>query len=126
MIIGLPGESSEQILDSAAVLSSLPLTTVKFHQLQIFKGTQMEKEYNENPGAFLLFSIDDYLTFMAEYIIRLNPAFIVERIAGETPPRFAAVNRWGPRYDEILVRFEKILEEKDFWQGKQLTINNEQ
>jgi radical SAM protein (TIGR01212 family) len=118
MIIGLPGESPEQIMEGSSLLSALPLTTVKFHQLQIFRGTPMEKEYRENPGEFALFSIDKYLLFMAEYITRLNPGFVIERIAGETPPRYAAVNRWGPRYDEILVRFEKLLEEQDLWQGK--------
>ncbi len=119
MIIGLPGESADQIMDSASLLSKLPLTTVKFHQLQIFCGTPMEKEYRDNPGDFTLLSIHEYLLFMAEYITRLNPGFVIERIAGETPPRYAAVNRWGPRYDEILVRFEKLLEEKDLWQGKE-------
>jgi len=123
MIIGLPGETPEQIIDSASVLSSLPLTTIKFHQLQIFRGTQMEKEYRENPGEFRLFSPDEYLSFMAEYIIRLNPGFVIERIAGETPPRYAAVNRWGPRYDEILLRFEKNLEKMDYWQGKKFNMS---
>ncbi|OFY50417.1 MAG: TIGR01212 family radical SAM protein [Bacteroidetes bacterium RBG_13_46_8] len=118
MIIGLPGETTAEILGSAEVLSSLPLYTVKFHQLQIFKGTKMENEFAENPRDFHLFSPDEYLVFMAEYITRLNPSFIIERIAGETPPRFAAVNRWGPRYDEMLVKFERLLEEKDYWQGK--------
>jgi radical SAM protein (TIGR01212 family) len=120
MIIGLPGETPGEILDSAEVLSSLPLHTVKFHQLQIFRGTRMEKEYIENPRAFHLFSPEEYLSFMADYIAKLNPSFVIERIAGETPPRFAAVNRWGPRYDEILVKFERILEEKDTWQGKEI------
>jgi radical SAM protein (TIGR01212 family) len=118
MIIGLPGESREEILSSASILSSLPLSTVKFHQLQIFSGTRMGKEYVEKSRAFKLFSIDEYLLFMAEYITHLNPSFVIERIAGETPPRYAAINRWGPRYDELLLRFERILEEKDYWQGK--------
>jgi radical SAM protein (TIGR01212 family) len=118
MIIGLPGETPGEILNSAEILSSLPLHTVKFHQLQIFRGTKMETEYIEDPGEFHLFSPEEYLSFMAEYITRLSPSLIVERIAGETPPRFAAVNRWGPRYDEMLVKFERLLEEKDIWQGK--------
>jgi uncharacterized protein len=120
MIIGLPGETHEEILKSAASISALPLNTVKFHQLQIFKGTVMEKEYHENPDDFRLFTLEEYLDFMAEYITHLNPRIVIERIAGETPPRYAAINRWGPRYDEILVRFEKILDEKNYWQGKKL------
>jgi radical SAM protein (TIGR01212 family) len=119
MIIGLPGESRREILDSAEILSSLPLDTVKFHQLQLFKGTAMELEYRKNPDEFTLFTVEEYLDFMAEYITKLNPGFVIERIAAETPPRYVAVNRWGPRYDQILVRFEKLLEEKDCWQGKE-------
>lgn len=121
MIIGLPGETLSDILNSAKIISQLPLHTLKFHQLQIFRGTAMEKEYNENPSAFQLFTLDEYLSFMAEYITLLSPSIIIERIAGETPPRYAAVNRWGPRYDEILMKFEKLLEEKNYWQGKRIT-----
>ena len=52
-ILGLPGETREMLLDQCETISSLPLTSVKFHQLQIVKGTRMEKEYAENPGEFL-------------------------------------------------------------------------
>src|SRR5512133_1059258 len=118
VIFGLPGESTEQMMASAKVLSSLPLNSIKLHQLQIVKGTAMERQYQDHPEEFNLFSEPDYLKFVADFIARLNPDFIIERIAGETPPRFAVVRPWGPRYDQILVRFEKLLEEKDLWQGK--------
>ena len=55
---------------------------------------------------------------MVEYIELLNPRIVVERIAGETPPRYAVSRPWGPRYDQILVKFEKLLEERDTWQGR--------
>jgi radical SAM protein (TIGR01212 family) len=125
IIFGLPGESRQEMLKSAAVLSSLPLNSVKFHQLQIFKGTAMEQEYLMNPSDFTFFSEDEYLNFMVDYIELLNPHFIVERIAGETPPRYAVIRPWGPRYDQILVRFEKMLEERDSWQGKRYNGHHE-
>jgi uncharacterized protein len=118
MIFGLPGECPDAMTQSAAILSELPLNSLKFHQLQIFKGTQMEQEFQNDPSAFYQFSEEEYLDFMVEYISRLNPKFSIERIAGETPPRFAATKPWGPRYDQILVKFEKLLEKKDQWQGK--------
>ena len=118
IILGLPGETREEMLQSAAVLSVLPINSLKFHQLQLFKGTQMEREYLSNPEEFNFFNEDEYLNFMVDYIEQLNPEFIIERIAGETPPRFAVVRPWGPRYDQILVKFEKILNEHDSWQGK--------
>lgn len=118
MIFGLPGESREEMLKSAEILSALPLNSLKLHQLQLFKGTPMEKEYIENPADFMLFGEDEYLNFIVEYIEQVNPQFVIERIAGETPPRFAVVRPWGPRYDQILVKFEKLLEERNSWQGK--------
>jgi radical SAM protein (TIGR01212 family) len=118
VIFGLPGESRHEMMQSAAILSSLPLNSIKFHQLQLFKGTAMEQEFYKNSGDFMLFPEKDYLDFMVEYLELLNPQFVVERIAGETPPRYAVSQPWGPRYDQILVRFENLLKERNSWQGK--------
>ncbi|MBN2214222.1 MAG: TIGR01212 family radical SAM protein [Bacteroidales bacterium] len=119
MIFGLPGESMEEMLDSAEVISKLPLHSVKFHQLQIMKGTVMAKEYLEHPECFhFLPKIEAYLEFIVQYTENLNPSFILERIAGETPPRFNVRIPWDLRYDQILVKFENLLEERDTWQGK--------
>jgi radical SAM protein (TIGR01212 family) len=118
LIFGLPGESREDMMRSAEVVSRLPLSSIKFHQLQLFKGTQMAGEYTLNPDEYRLFELDDYLEFMVEYIEQLNPKIVVERIAGESPPRFAVIRPWGPRYDQILMMFEKLMEERNSWQGK--------
>jgi len=123
LIFGLPGESRKEMMQSAGVISGLPLTSIKFHQLQLFKGTPMAEEYRLNPGEFRLFELDEYLEFMAGYIEILNPQIVVERIAGETPPRFAVKRPWGPRYDQILVKFEKLLENRNSWQGKGFNIS---
>jgi len=120
-IIGLPGESKEEILNEAKIISSLPLDTIKFHQLQIIKGTAMEKEFNEHPENFTFFELPEYIDFFIQFIERLNPSFVIERFAGEVPPRFLAGPGWGLiRNDQILVKFEKRLEELDTWQGKLL------
>jgi hypothetical protein len=118
MIIGLPDESREDILKEAEILSAFPLHTIKFHQLQIIKGTAMAKEFAQNPESFTIFEMEDYLLLMKEFIERLNPAFVIERIAGEVPPRFHANVSWDLRYDLILYRFEQLLEQHDTWQGK--------
>ncbi|MBN2812698.1 MAG: TIGR01212 family radical SAM protein, partial [Bacteroidales bacterium] len=102
----------------ASILSRLPLTSVKFHQLQLFNGTRMAEEYLTDPAAFHLFEKAEYLNLMVEYIELLNPRIVVERIAGETPPRFALQQPWGPRYDQLLKEFETLLEQKNSWQGK--------
>ena len=118
-IFGLPGESKEMMLDAADVISSLPLTTVKFHQLQIFKGTKMAEEYLEHPDAFHLFDLEEYIDFVIDFAERLNPDIVIERFAGEVPPRYLVSEPWMKlRYDEVLSRIEKRMEERNTWQGK--------
>jgi uncharacterized protein len=123
MIFGLPGESREQMLNQVDVISALPLTSIKFHQLQIVKGTAMEQEYYQNPSRFKQFGMDEYIDFCVDFIERLNPSFVVERIAGEVPPRFIVSDMWKPRYDVILNKFEQRLAERDTWQGKKYLPN---
>ena len=121
IIFGLPGESKEEMLNSAKILSKLSLSNIKFHQLQIVKDTTIAEEYKKNPGEFKIFSISEYLDFIVSCIEQLNPAFIVERIAGEVPPEYNLGVKWGLRYDQVLERFEKRLEEKNTWQGRLYT-----
>jgi radical SAM protein (TIGR01212 family) len=118
-ILGLPGESREEMLAETAIISRLPLSTVKFHQLQIIKGTAMEKEYREKPEDFQLFTWDEYLGFFIEFLERLNPSIVVERFTGEAPPRFLASPGFEKRRtDQIMKLIEKRMEELDTWQGR--------
>jgi radical SAM superfamily enzyme len=112
------------MIQSADIISKLPLTSIKFHQLQIFKGTKMADLLVSHPEDFVRFNMKEYLEFMVEYLEHLNPEIIVERIAGETPPRYAVDKSWGPRYDEVLREFEKLLEKRDSWQGKNFRKDN--
>ena len=118
-IFGLPGESKEMMLRAAEVISRLPLTTVKFHQLQIFKETKMAEEYIQHPEHFHLFDLEEYIDFVVDFAERLNPNIVIERFAGEVPPRYLVSDPWMKlRYDEVLVKIEKRMEERDTWQGR--------
>jgi len=118
MILGLPGEDKEQWIDDAKIISDLPLHSIKYHQLQVIKGTAMELRYRDDPQMFHQFDMEEYLQLMADIIERVNPGIIVERIAGEVNPGKAVKKGWGIRYDRILSRFEEILDERNSWQGK--------
>jgi len=125
-IFGLPGETQEQMLAEADIISKLPLHTVKFHQLQIIKETVMEQQYRTNPEWFKLFSMDEYFNFLADFIERLNPTFVIERFTGEAPPHYLAVPPWGNlRTDQLMVAFEKVLEKRDTWQGRLFMSNDD-
>lgn len=118
-IFGLPGETREMMLDAASIISDLPLTTVKFHQLQIFNCTTMADDYQKDPSQFRLFTLDEYIDFVIDFVERLNPNIVIERFAGEVPPRHLAITAWtGLRYDEVLNRIERRMAERDTWQGK--------
>jgi uncharacterized protein len=118
-IFGLPGETREEMLREADIISELPLKSVKFHQLQIIKGTKMEEEYKSNPSDFEIFSWEEYLTFIIRFLEMLNPDLVVERFTGEAPPRFLVREVWGKkRSDQIIGLIEKKLEEIDTWQGR--------
>ena len=118
-IFGLPGESREIMMDSVKEISSLPLNSIKFHQLQIVEGTAMAKDYTISPSDYDLFSFEDYIDFIIRFTEQLNPEFIIERFAGEVPPRFLAGPGWGLiRNDQINVAIEKALENRNTWQGK--------
>jgi radical SAM protein (TIGR01212 family) len=124
-IFGLPGETREEMHDEVSVISRLPIKTVKFHQLQIIKGTTMELEFQNNPADFELFSWEEYLDFFISFLERLNPAIVVERFTGEAPPRFLTGKGWGKkRSDQIVNLIEKRLEELDTWQGRLYAVRS--
>jgi radical SAM protein (TIGR01212 family) len=118
-ILGLPGETRQMMLESCEKINCLPIRSIKFHQLQIVKGTRMEKEFAERPEDFERFSLDEYLDFFADMLERLRPEICIERFVGEVPPRFVNETPWGLiRNVEILRLLDKKLEERDTWQGR--------
>jgi uncharacterized protein len=119
IIFGLPGETRDEMLKEAEILSELPIHNIKFHQLQIVKNTFMAEEFLKTPYVFNLFTLEDYLDFILLFIERLNPDFIIERFTGEVPPRFLVAPDWGLlRNDQVNLLIEKRLSEENSWQGK--------
>lgn len=118
-ILGLPGETREMLLGQCRFISSLPLHSVKFHQLQIVKGTRMEKEFAAVPQDFLRLSLPDYLDMVIDILERLRPDLYIERVAGEVPPRFVNETQWGLiRNFQILHLLDERLSERNTWQGR--------
>ena len=118
-ILGLPGETRQMLLDQCDAISSMPLRSVKFHQLQIVKGTRMEKEYSASPSDFLRLGLDDYIDLVVDILERLRPDLSIERVAGEVPPRFVTETPWGlVRNLDILRLLDARLEARGTWQGR--------
>ena len=107
------------MLERAKEFSALPLTTIKFHQLQIVKNTVMARQYLSNQEWFDLFGLEEYIDFIVSFIERLNPAFVIERFTGEVPPRYLLSQPWSNlRADQVAVMIEAELEKRNTWQGR--------
>ncbi|QZE15838.1 TIGR01212 family radical SAM protein [Halosquirtibacter laminarini] len=117
-ILGLPGEDRETILEQARVISELPIENLKLHQLQIHKGTKMYRQYSENPEIFSLYTAEEYLDIVVEYLELLNPNIIVERFISTAPPELLVAPKWGLKNFEFVAKLEKKLEQMDTYQGR--------
>lgn len=118
IILGLPGETREVIMQQAALLSQLPLTTLKMHQLQLIRGTRMAQEYVECPNDFSLFSLDEYIETVVDYVERLRPDIVLERFASQSPKELLIAPDWGIKNHEIVEKVKRLMRERDTWQGK--------
>jgi len=118
LILGLPGESRKEMLEQAKVISKLPVKNLKLHQLQIHKGTLLEKQYLKNPDKFSLFTAEDYIELVVDYLEFLNPKIIVERFISQAPPEMLIAPKWGLKNFEFVAKVEKRLKERDTWQGR--------
>ena len=118
-IFGLPGETVGDMLAYAPIINKMSLHSVKFHQLQIVRGTAMEREFASHPSDFVTFSLDEYLDFIADLLERLRPDLYIERFAGEVPPRFVNSTPWGLlRNTELIRLLEQRLESRHPCQGR--------
>lgn len=118
LILGLPGESRTMLVEQAAVLSRLSLTTLKLHQLQLIKGTRMASEYNDNPNEFSLFALDDYVETVVDFIERLRPDIVLERFASSSPKELLIAPDWGVKNYELVEKVKRRMRERDTWQGR--------
>ncbi|MGL4411501.1 MAG: TIGR01212 family radical SAM protein [Bacteroidales bacterium] len=118
LILGLPGESREDILSHADKISKLPLTTVKLHQLQLIKGTRMAKEYLDDSSDFTFYSLEEYIDLAIDFVERLNPSFVVERFVSQSPKSLLLLDsNWGVKNNEFMVKLNRRMDERDSHQG---------
>lgn len=112
LILGLPGESREEILGHADKINRLPLTAIKLHQLQLIKGTKMAKQAQENPELFQLFTVDEYIELVIDFVERLSPTIAIERFVSQSPKELLISPDWGLKNFEFVVKLEQKMKER--------------
>lgn len=118
VILGLPGETHDDIVSQAARLSELPLTTLKLHQLQLIRGTKMAHEFEEHPEEFHLYEVDEYIDLVIDYVEQLRPDMVLERFVSQSPKELLIAPDWGLKNYEFTERVKKRMRERDAYQGK--------
>ena len=119
VILGLPGESHDDMVSQAGVLSELPLTTLKMHQLQLIHGTRMAYEYEQNPAGFHLFNdVNEYIELVIDYIEHLRPDIVPERFVSQSPRELLIAPDWELKNYEFTARVQKRMKERGAYQGR--------
>ena len=116
MIFGFPWESKELWLQTADWLSDKSFDFLKIHQLHVVVDTALERMYKKNP--FPLMGPEAYIDLIIQFLERLNPRIIIQRLFGEAPPRTLVAPHWGVRNTQLMQMLEKEMQRRDTWQGK--------
>jgi radical SAM protein (TIGR01212 family) len=116
IIIGLPGEGMEDAVRTTEFLSSIGVWGVKFHQMQVIKGTALDAEYLE--GGFRLTGLEEYCAIVVECLRRLPPGAVIHRLSGDVPERFLSAPRWGANKFIIAERIVALMRESGAYQGE--------
>lgn len=115
IIVGLPGESAADIIRQAESISLTKLDILKIHQLQIIRGTRLAEEYAAKP--FHVFSVDEYIRTIGEYIQHLRKDIVIERFVSQSPKRLLLAPDWGLKNYEFTNRLNNYLSERNIRQG---------
>jgi radical SAM protein (TIGR01212 family) len=118
LILGLPNETRQTILNHAVRISQLPLTTIKLHQLQLVKNTVMAQQFAEHPEWFRLYTADEYTDLAIDFLELLKPAIAVERFVSQSPAELLIAPDWGLKNFEFNHKLIKRMAERNTWQGK--------
>lgn len=99
VILGFPWEPFDELMRQAEEIGRLPLTTLKLHQLQIIRGTQLAREYAEHPWAVP--TAEEYIDLVLHYIGRLPYGLVMERFVSQSPPEMVIAPQWGLKNHEF-------------------------
>lgn len=125
LIMGLPGEVKEDLLTHIDRLSTLPITSLKLHQLQILRGTIMGQQYLQEPSQFDLFTLEEYLELIIEVLCRIRPDIYLDRFTSQAPPEMVLAPKWNTKNYIFTQKVISALKEQGLSQGCHYAITPE-
>lgn len=121
MIVDLPQDTVEDVVESAQILSALKVNGVKLHSLYVVEGTELDKRIKK--GQYNLLSFDEFVEREIIFLENLDPSIVIHRLCSE-PPKENAHGNWGMPKIEVIQEIERIMNERNTYQGKRFTYFN--
>ncbi|MDE7152830.1 MAG: TIGR01212 family radical SAM protein [Muribaculaceae bacterium] len=111
LILGLPGETETMMLETVDRIATLPLMTVKFHQLQVIRGTRLAQMMEQGSVELPHFTVESYLDLCAAIVRRLPSHIAIERFTSQSPDNLLITPRWGLKNYQFTELLRKRLEQ---------------
>ena len=120
VIIGLPGESKAEVMETAKAVASLELDAIKIHSLYVVEGTPLAKLYRQGKGTPLWYTLDldEYVERVCNFLEYLPPQMIIQRLVGEGSRDTLVAPLWTLEKRAVLEAIDRELERRDSYQGK--------
>lgn len=116
IMVGLPGETHQDIVDTVKFVNKHKLQGIKIHSTYVVENTVLADMYRK--GEYKALELDDYIETLIDIMTHLNPEFIIHRISGDAPKDILVAPYWNKHKMWILHGFEKRFRARDLWQGK--------
>ena len=109
LILGLPGETVEDMLHTIDCVSQLPIQTLKLHQLQLIRGTRLARQVADGQLSVLQWNVDEYIDLCLRIIDRIRPDIAIERFVSQSPEELLISPRWGLKNYEFTNRLNNAI-----------------
>jgi radical SAM protein (TIGR01212 family) len=116
VILGLPGETHADMMATAEAVAAMAVHSIKIHNLHVVRDTPMEKMYKS--GEVRMLERDEYVQIACDFLERLRPDFVIDRLNGDAPPDYLVAPLWCLDKAGLLQAIRVELERRDSWQGK--------
>nr|WP_303007388.1 TIGR01212 family radical SAM protein [uncultured Anaerostipes sp.] len=115
VILNLPGDTAEDAVETARVISALPVSVVKAHSLYIPKKSVLYEEYRD--GKISLCTKEEYINRLTEFVANLREDIVIERLFSRVPEEDAVFSNWGVSWWKLKDLFEETMKQKGYVQG---------
>ena len=115
MILNLPWDTMDDVIEGAKTLSALQVDQVKLHALYLVKNTKMARDYEA--GEFTLISVEEYARRVVEFLRYLDPMIVLQRLVGRAPEENTIFTNWSMGWWRVQDLIDQIMEDEDISQG---------